>query len=148
MGDSIFAICVGLISSVTVAVLNNWDKINPSKKIIKELQKSSEEFQQSTKQGMDAMSEQIRTISSAQRTSLQTTILKDCKFVHNAIAAGDIDYSEELKQLIILYREYYFCGYNNQGKRYFHDTIELASEHNPTLVHELMNTYFPEFTCN
>lgn len=130
-----------VVSAVLVAVLNNWDKINKNKKRVSEMYVSMSDLQKSVKE----ITKQINTISSAQRTSLQTTILEDCKFIQEAIDKGDIDYKEELKQLIILYREYYLCGYNSQGRLYFEDTISKVADDNNTLVHELMNSYFPEY---
>lgn len=137
----IITTCAPIVSAVLVAVLNNWDKINKNKRRVNEMHKSMQDLKKSVKQ----IDSHLHTISSAQRTSLQTHILEDCKFIQDAIDDGDIEYYEELKQLIILYREYYLCGYNSQGKLYFNDTIEKAADHNNTLVHELMNTYFPEY---
>ena len=86
----------------------------------------------------------MQKMSSAQRTGLQTQILEKCKRIQQAVDA-DKDFSEELKQLIILYREYYLCGFNSQGRLYFNDTIDKASRANNVLVRELMNTYFSEY---
>lgn len=91
------------------------------------------------------LTKQIHRLSSAQRTGLQTQILEKSRRIQLVIDRGDVDYEEELKQLIILYREYYICGFNCQGKLYFNDTIAKASEDNNTLVRGLMNTYFSEY---
>lgn len=137
-----------VVSAVLVAVFNNWDKINPAKRHIKEFSESmqkTEQFAQETQNEVKMLTEYMDKLQSAQRASLQTHILEDCKLIQQAIDKGDVDYSEELKQLIILYREYYLCGYNSQGRLYFNDTIAKASENNNTLVRELMNTYFSEY---
>lgn len=159
---AILTVTLPVVSAVLVAVLNNWDKINPSKRIIKELKDDVTSLKTELKEDVrdiksdiqdhnrkfDEMAEKVDTISSAQRTSLQTHILEDCKTIQDAIDKGETDYTEELKQLIILYREYWLCGYNSQGRLYFNDTLEKASEDNSTLVHELMNLYFPEYDPN
>lgn len=137
----ILSAILSVLSAVLVAVLNNWDRLNKSKKRVNETYNSVQQLQESVKE----LTAQMKTVSSAQRTSLQTHILEDCKFIQDAIDAGEVDYEEELKQLIILYREYYLCGYNNQGRLYFNDTITKAAEDNNILVHELMNAYFPEY---
>lgn len=138
---SIATLVAPLVSAVLVALLNNWDKVNPGKKYTKEILKNTE--QQNEK--IDKMSVQMTRMQSAQRTALQTQILEKCKRINHAIDDGETDYSEELKQLIILYREYHLCGFNSQGKLYFNDTLARAGEHNPTLAHELMNMYFSEY---
>lgn len=137
----ISAIAGPMISAVLVAVLNNWDKINKNKAVIKEMNQRSIE----TQADVSLMKSQMSKLTSAQRTGLQTQILEKCKRIQNAIDLGRDDYSEELKQLIILYREYYLCGFNSQGKLYFNDTIDKAAQHNNVLVHDLMNTYFSEY---
>lgn len=149
---AILTIVLPVLSAVLVAVLNNWEKINPGKRKVNEVYALVAEMKQEMKdnneksdQKFEEMSDKIDTISSAQRTSLQTRILADCKVIQNAIDDGDRDYEEELKQLIILYREYWFCKYNSQGRIYFNSIIQRASEDNATLVHELMNLYFPEY---
>ena len=137
-----------VISAVLVAVLNNWEKLNPGKKYIKDVLKLVQEMEKSsqeTKKEVKSLTEQMHKLSSAQRTGLQTQILEKCRRIQLAIDKGDVDYEEELKQLIILYREYYICGFNCQGKLYFNDTIAKASEDNNTLVRGLMNTYFSEY---
>lgn len=130
-----------VISAVLVAIFNNWDKINPTKRHIKEVFENTQE----TKSEIKSLSEQMTKLQSAQRTGLQTQILEKCRRIQLAIYNSDVDYEEELKQLIILYREYYVCGFNCQGKLYFNDTIAKASEDNNTLVRGLMNTYFSEY---
>jgi hypothetical protein len=138
---TLLSIVAPVISAVLVAILNNWEKINPGKKRTKETLKVVNELSddmKGMKVGMDRM-------QSAQRTSLQTQILEKCKVIQLSVKDGEIDYSEELKQLIILYREYHLCGFNSQGKLYFNDTIQMVSEHNNVLVRELMNTLFPEY---
>lgn len=137
-----------VVSAVLVALLNNWEKLNPGKRhikdvlnIVQEMEKSSHETQEEVK----TLTKQIHRLSSAQRTGLQTQILEKSRRIQLAIDKGDVDYEEELKQLIILYREYYICGFNCQGKLYFNDTIAKASEDNNTLVRGLMNTYFSEY---
>lgn len=144
-----------VVSAVLVALFNNWEKINPSKRKVNEMYKVVSELKtelqasiQANNKKFDELSKQVDTISSAQRVSLQTRILEYCKTIQDAIDAGETDYSEELKQLIILYREYYLCGYNSQGRLYFNDTIEKAADDNNTLVHELMTTYFSEYDPN
>jgi len=146
--SSIFVASLPVISAVLVAVLNNWEKINPSKRKINEMYKLVSDLKselQSNSQQFDELSKQVRSVSSAQRISLQTRILEYCKKIQNSIDDGEIDYREDLKQLIILYREYYLCGYNSQGRLYFNDTIQKATDDNNTLVHELMTTYFSEY---
>lgn len=132
---------IGLLSAVTVALLENWDKINPDKRRIREMLQTVTD----TKQEVDNLSNEMQRMQSAQRTALQTQILQACKRINIAIDKGDIDYEEDLKQLIILYKEYNICGFNHQGQLYFNNTIEKASEHNNVLVRELMNTYFSDY---
>lgn len=132
---------IGLLSAVTVALLENWDKINPDKKRIREMLQTVTD----TKQEVDNLANEMQRMQSAQRTALQTQILQACKRINIAIDKGDIDYAEDLKQLIILYKEYNICGFNHQGQLYFNNTIEKASEHNNVLVRELMNTYFSDY---
>jgi hypothetical protein len=132
---------IGLLSAVTVALLENWDKINPDKKRIREMLQTVTD----TKQEVDNLANEMQRMQSAQRTALQTQILQACKRINIAIDKGDIDYEEDLKQLIILYKEYNICGFNHQGQLYFNNTIEKASEHNNVLVRELMNTYFSDY---
>lgn len=130
-----------VVSAVLVAVLNNWEKINPGKRYTKEILKSVTD----QSKVVSDLSEQMTRMQSAQRTALQTQILEKCKRINTAIDKGDTDYSEELKQLIILFREYYLCGFNSQGKIYFNDTLARAGEDDPSLAHELMNMYFSEY---
>lgn len=137
-----------VLSAVLVAVLNNWEKLNPGKRYIKDVLKSvqeTEQFVKSTGEEVQQITEQLHKLQSAQRTALQTQILEKCRKIQLAIENGNIDYEEELKQLIILYHEYHTCGFNSQGKLYFNDTIEKATEDNNTLVRELMNTYFSDY---
>ena len=137
----ISAVVGPMISAVLVAVLNNWDKINKNKAVIKEMNQRSIE----TQADVSLLKSQMSKLTSAQRTGLQTQILEKCKRIQNAIDLDRDDFSEELKQLIILYREYYLCGFNSQGRLYFNDTIDKAAQHNNVLVHDLMNTYFSEY---
>ena len=130
-----------VVSAVLVAVFNNWDKFNSNKKATEQVVKITTE----TQADVVDMKQQLKNISIAQRTGLQTMILEKCKWINNAIRKGDTNYQEELKQLIILYREYHQCGYNSQGKLYFNDTIAKASEQDNVMVRELMNTYFSEY---
>ena len=130
-----------VVSAVLVAVFNNWDKFNSNKKATEQVVKITTE----TQADVADMKQQLKNISIAQRTGLQTMILEKCKWINNAIRKGDTNYQEELKQLIILYREYHQCGYNSQGKLYFNDTIAKASEQDNVMVRELMNTYFSEY---
>ena len=132
---------IGLLSAVTVALLENWDKINPDKKRIREMLQTVTD----TKQEVDNLANEMQRMQSAQRTALQTQILQACKRINIAIDKGDLDYEEDLKQLIILYKEYNICGFNHQGQLYFNNTIEKASDHNNVLVRELMNTYFSDY---
>ena len=129
------------LSAILVALFNNWEKINPSKKQTKETLDVVTNLSADMKEVKDDM---VR-MQSAQRTGLQTQILEKCRRINIAIEKGDVDYEEELKQLIILYKEYHMCGFNSQGKLYFNDTIERASEHNNVLTRELMNTYFADY---
>jgi hypothetical protein len=146
--SSIFVASLPVISAVLVAVLNNWEKINPSKRRVNEMYKLVSDLKselQANSHQFDELSKQVKSVSSAQRISLQTRILEYCKKIQNSIDAGEIDYREDLKQLILLYREYYLCGYNSQGRLYFNDTIQKAADDNNTLVHELMTTYFSDY---
>ena len=139
---------IGLLSAVLVAVLNNWDKFNKDKKRMKEMLQTVTETKQKVdkmESKVDKLDSEIDNLQTAQRTGLQTQILEKCRRINIAMDKGDIDFSEELKQLIILYREYHLCGYNCQGKLYFNDTIAKASEHNNVLVRDLMNTYFSDY---
>jgi hypothetical protein len=145
---AVLAIVAPIVSAVLVAVLNNWDKINRNKTVIREVRDittETKETVETTKADVEAMKAQLKNLSIAQRTGLQTMILEKCKRINQAINVGDVNYEEELKQLIILYREYHSCGYNSQGKLYFNDTIAKASESNNVMVRELMNTYFAEY---
>lgn len=153
--SGIFIAALPVISAVLVALFNNWEKINPSKRKVNEMYKVVSELKTELQASIQAnntkfseICKQVDTISSAQRVSLQTRILEYCKTIQDAIDAGETDYSEELKQLIILYKEYYLCGYNSQGRLYFNDTIEKAADDNNTLVYELMTTYFSEYDPN
>lgn len=137
----IAAIAGPILSSVMVALLNNWDKINKNKAVIKEMNQRSIE----TQADVYLMKAQMSKLTSAQRTGLQTQILEKCKRIQTAIELDRDDFGEELKQLIILYREYYLCGFNSQGKLYFNDTIDKAAQHSNVLVRDLMNTYFSEY---
>ena len=138
---AVLAIIGPIVSATLVALLNNWDKINPNKKTVKNVYTIVE----GTQADVVSIKAQLKNISIAQRTGLQTQILEKCKRINQAIQKGDVSYEEELKQLIILYREYHLCGYNSQGKLYFNDTIARASEDNNVMVRELMNTYFAEY---
>lgn len=129
------------LSAILVALFNNWDKINPSKKQTKE----TLDVVTNLSADMKDVKEDMVRMQSAQRTGLQTQILEKCRRINIAIEKGDVDYEEELKQLIILYKEYHTCGFNSQGRLYFNDTIERASEHNNVLTRELMNTYFANY---
>ena len=130
-----------VVSSVLVAVFNNWEKINPNKKLTKEINQRTVE----TQADVTMIKAQMSKMTSAQRTSLQTQILEKCKKIQQLIELDRDDFGEELKQLIILYKEYYLCGFNSQGRLYFNDTIDKASQHNNVLVRDLMNTYFSEY---
>lgn len=130
-----------VVSSVLVAVFNNWEKINPNKKLTKEINQRTVE----TQADVTMIKAQMAKMTSAQRTSLQTQILEKCKKIQQLIELDRDDFGEELKQLIILYREYYLCGFNSQGRLYFNDTIDKASQHNNVMVRDLMNTYFSEY---
>ena len=146
--DGIIIAALPVVSAILVAVFNNWEKINHSKRRVNEMYKLVSELKasiQANDKKFDEISKQVDTVSSAQRVSLQTRILEYCKTIQDAIDRGEIEYKEELKQLIILYREYYLCGYNSQGRLYFNDTISKAADDNNTLVHELMTTYFSEY---
>lgn len=138
--EILVAVCP-LISAVLVAILNNWDKINPNKRHMKDILT----IISAQKDDISQIKKQFSVLESAQRTGLQTAILEKCREIQIAIDTGEVDYSEQLKQLIILYKEYYKCGFNSQGKLYFNDTIEKASQDNNILVRDLMNTYFSEY---
>ena len=145
---TLLSIGAPVVSAVLVAILNNWEKINPGKKRTKEtlaIVNTLADDMKGMKTDMDRMKTGMDRMQSAQRTGLQTQILEKCRVIQLAVKDGEIDYSEELKQLIILYREYHLCGFNSQGKLYFNDTIQMVSEHNNVLVRELMNTLFPEY---
>ena len=142
------AIVMPVVSAVLVAILNNWEKINPGKKRTKQTLEAVNKLTDNMKEMSDeiqGMKTDFDRMQSAQRTALQTQILEKCRVIQLAVHDGEKDYSEELKQLIILYREYALCGFNSQGKLYFNDTIALVSEHDNVLVRELMNTLFPEY---
>lgn len=146
--ETVLQIIMPVVAAVLVAILNNWEKINPGKKRTKQTLDAVNKLTD----GMKEMSDEIQgmktdfdRMQSAQRTALQTQILEKCRVIQLAVHDGEKDYSEELKQLIILYREYYLCGFNSQGRLYFNDTIQLVSEHDNVLVRELMNTLFPEY---
>lgn len=94
---------------------------------------------------MPAIKSELKLMKSASRTGLQTQILEKCKRIQIAVKDDEIDYEEELKQLIILYKEYYSCGFNSQGRLYFNDTIKLVAEHDNVLVRNYMNMLFPEY---
>lgn len=128
-------------SSVLVALLSNWDKINPSKKKIQDIYEDSK----ATKEMVNNLEKEMQPLKEATRTSLQTMILEKCRKIQISIDSGEKDYSEQLKQLIILYKEYWLCKFNHQGQLYFDNTIKRASEDDNILVRELMNTYFPEY---
>ena len=145
---SVLAILSPVISAVLVAIISNWDKINSEKRNIKDVKQITSDtykLASENREDMETVKAQMKKISTAQRTGLQTMILEKCKRINNAISKGDVNYEEELKQLVILYREYHLCGYNSQGKLYFNDTIAKASEQNNVMVREIMNTYFSEY---
>lgn len=145
---AVAAVVAGPISAVIVALLNNWDKFNKEKRMIKDLLKKSTENEQKIieiDKKTDVIGADMQKLKNAQRTGLQTQILEKCRRINIAIDKGDVDYSEELKQLIILYKEYHLCGFNCQGKLYFDDTLKRVSEHNNVLVRDLMNTYFADY---
>ena len=146
------AIC-SIGSAVLVAVLNNWDKINPNKKYQKETFKTVQKLQEvadNTHLEIRDISGQMQKLSSAQRTVLQTSILENCKFIQDAVKqdTASFEYEEKLKQLIILYREYYLCGFNSQARLYFNETIDIASKDDNAMVRNLMNQYFSEYNPN
>lgn len=146
--ESIIPAVIGLLSAVIVALLENWDKINPDKRRMKEMLQTVTDTKKEvsdTKKELDKLNAEMQRMQSAQRTALQTDILQACKKINIAISKGEVDYSEDLKQLIILYKEYHTCGFNHQGQLYFNDTITKASEDNNVLVRELMNTYFSDY---
>lgn len=148
MAYEVLVAVLPVFSAILVALFNNWDKINPAKKHIKDVFESTQKTERlalETKTEVRSLCEQMDKLQSAQRTGLQTQILEKCRRIHIAIDRGDEDYAEELKQLIILYKEYHQCGFNHQGKLYFNDTIEKASEDNNVLVRDLMNTYFSDY---
>ncbi|MCM1363026.1 MAG: hypothetical protein NC235_14185 [Clostridiales bacterium] len=68
-----------VISAVLVAVLNNWEKLNPGKRYIKDVLKLVQEMERSsqeTKEEVKILTEQMHRLQSAQRTGLQTQILE------------------------------------------------------------------------
>ena len=138
---AIAAMICPVVSAVLVALLNNWNKINPNKKYTKEIYQRTIE----TQADVTLLKTQMKNMTSAQRTALQTQILEKCRRIQESFEIDGADFREELKQLIILYREYYLCGFNSQGKLYFNDTIDKASKHDNVLVRDLMNTYFAEY---
>lgn len=133
-----------VVSATLVALLNNWDKINPSRKHLKEVLKTIND----TQNDVSVIKAQMKNLSSAQKAALQTQILEKCRRIQIVLDAGSNGYEEDLKQLIILYREYRTCGFNCQGKIYFDSTIKKAAECNNLLVHELMNQYFSDYDPN
>lgn len=137
----------GVLSAVLVAVFNNWEKINPSKRYVRESREMIEKLKtviDRTEKDVKELSSQTAKISSAQRTTLQTIILEDCKKIQDAVADGG-EYEEALRQLIILYKEYHACGFNSQGKLYFNETLEVVSKDKNAMVRNLMNQYFPDY---
>lgn len=146
--NSIITGIIAFLSAVIVGVLSNWDKLNKNKQYLKDTLNVVQKLKnlvQDNQHDVKELSKQMQRLSAAQRVALQTTILADCRCIQLAITKGS-KYDEQLKQLIILYREYYLCGYNSQAKVYFNDTIERASGDNNLLVRELMNTYFSDYT--
>lgn len=147
MAYEILVAVLPVFSAILVAVFNNWEKINPAKKRLKEMAESShktEKLIDETKEEVENIYDRIDRIQAAQRTALQTLILEKCSMIQSAIKS-DANFADELKHLIILYREYFLCGFNNQGRLYFNETIEMASEKDNALVRDLMNTYFSEY---
>ena len=79
--SSIFVASLPVISAVLVAVLNNWEKINPSKRRVNEMYKLVSDLKselQANSHQFDELSKQVKSVSSAQRISLQTRILEFC----------------------------------------------------------------------
>lgn len=129
----IVAIIATAVSPVLVAIFKNRKLSKETLNVVAAMQKD-----------LPVIKSEMELMKSASRTGLQTQILEKCKRIQIALKS-DKDYEEELKQLIILYKEYHACGFNSQGKLYFNDTIELVSENNNVMVRELMNTLFPEY---
>lgn len=68
-----------VISAVLVAVLDNWEKLNPGKRYIKDVLKLVQEMERSsqeTKEEVKTLTEKMHRLQSAQRTGLQTQILE------------------------------------------------------------------------
>lgn len=111
----------------------------------RKLSKQTLEVVTAMQKDIPTLKSDISLMKSASRTGLQTQILEKSKWIQLAIKDGEKEYDEELKQLIILFKEYHACGFNSQGKIYFNDTLRMAAEHNSVLVHDLMNTLFPDY---
>lgn len=111
----------------------------------RKLSKQTLEVVTAMQKDIPTLKSDISLMKSASRTGLQTQILEKSKWIQLAIKDGEKEYDEELKQLIILFKEYHACGFNSQGKIYFNDTLRMAAERNSVLVHDLMNTLFPEY---
>lgn len=137
-----------IISAVLVALLNNWEKFNKGKRTIRDMSVKLNDVEADVKETayqLAGIEGDMKKISSAQHAILQSNILEDCKAIQDTVRNEKKLYDETLKRLIILFREYYMCGFNSQAKLYFDETLEAAAEINNALVHSLMTYYFPEY---
>lgn len=164
MSYEALAVVLPVVSAVLVALFNNWEKINPAKKkindildITKETKESTEknrqeieELDKAMKADVTEISEQIKSIKESQKTELQTQILNKCKEITTELNNGDyendpVDFTEDMKQLIILYREYYNAGFNHHGQIYFDNTFKKAEALYPNITTDLMQTLFSDY---
>lgn len=137
-----------VISAVLVALLNNWEKFNKGKRTIRDMSIKLTDVETEVKETayqLAGIEGGMKKISSAQHAILQSSILQDCKVIQDSVRNEKKLYDEALKRLIILFREYYMCGFNSQAKLYFDETLEAAADIDNALVHSLMTYYFPEY---
>lgn len=137
-----------LISGVLVALFNNWEKFNKGKRTLRDISVKLTKVEVDVKETatqLAGIGVGMRRLSSAQHAILQSNILEDCKLIQDSIKNDKTLHEDMLKRLIILYREYYMCGFNSQAKLYFDETLEEATTMNNALVHSLMTYYFPEY---
>lgn len=164
MSYEILAIILPVVSAVLVAVFNNWEKINPAKRkindildITKETKETAEQnkkdivkLDKEMRQNVGHLNRQVDKIREAQKTELQTQILNKCKAITARREKGHYvehiqDYTEDLKQLIILYKEYYTNGFNHYGQIYFDKTLAEMEQIHPHIASDLMQTLFSDY---
>lgn len=144
--SEILALVLPVVSAILVAVFNNWEKINPTKKQLTEIQETAKQ----NKSDIAKLSHKLERVRSSQKTELQTQILNKCKEINAESKNGHYavnvsDYTEDMKQLIILYREYYMLGFNHYGQTYFEETYAAAKDLYPHIAVDLMQQLFPEY---